>query len=176
VWIRQYEGEAVDLSDGTIIWTWDRAVIGDPIGLWGDVVVFSGGHSLYGISAQDGTELWDLELEGGHRWLGASDGIGVILNPYGLHGVDVVAGKRIWKVMKKVEGSHLEFVLMDIGLLFFSGEDHTAVELIDPATGEVKWMQEISGWARPFVDAGDLVLIVSGYGCPCDLTAYEKVR
>ena len=174
--ILQYKAEAVDLSDGTIVWTWDRAVIGDPIGLWGDVLVFSAGPSLYGISAEDGTELWDLDLEGGHTWIGASDGIGVLLNPYGMHGVDIASGKRIWRVEKDLRSWWAPlFALTDIGLLFYSGEAGTVVDLIDPATGEVRWMQEVSGFVRAIVDAGDLVLIVSGC-LPCDLNAYEKTR
>ena len=177
VWIRQYKlgGEAVDLSDGTVIWTWDRAVVGDPIGLWGDVLVFSAGAGLYGINAQDGMELWNTDLEGRHRWLGASAGIGVLLNPYGMHGVDIASGKRIWKVEKDLMSWRAPlFALTDIGLLFFNEKEST-VDLIDPATGEVRWMQEVSGIVRSIIDAGDLVLIVSAC-LPCDLNAYEKTR
>ena len=169
-------GQAVDLSDGTIIWTWDRAVIGDPIGLWGDVIVFSKGPSLYGISAEDGAELWDLDLQGSHNWVGASDGIGILRNPYGVYGVDMASGKRIWRVEKDLTWGAPLFALTDIGLLFFSEKEST-VDLIDPATGEVRWMQKASGWVRSFVDADDLVLIVSGASnISYTLTAYEKVR
>jgi outer membrane protein assembly factor BamB len=113
----EYEGKAVDLSDGTIIWTWDRAVIGDPIGVWRDIVVFSKGPSLYGINAEDGAVLWDLDLQGRHTWVGASDGMGILLNPYGVYGVDMASGKRIWRVENGVSW----FALTDIGLLLWDG-------------------------------------------------------
>ncbi len=180
-----HQGEAVDLSDGTITWTWDRAAIGHPIGVWSDVVVLSKGPSLYGISAEDGVELWDLDLQGPHYWAGAPGGVAILVNPAGVHGVEIASGERIWKVRKEVEldargvskTTLAKFALTDIGLLFFSGEGGTTLDLVDPATGEVRWMKEVSGWVESIVDAGDSVLIVSGAtNISYTLTAYEKVR
>jgi outer membrane protein assembly factor BamB len=175
VQLLEHEGEAMDLSDGTIIWTWDRAVIGDPIGVWRDVVVFSNDPSLYGINAEDGAVLWDLDLQGRHTWVGASDGMGILLNPYGVYGVDMASGKRIWRVEKNLTWGAPLFALTDIGLFFFS-EYEDMIDLIDPATGEVRWMEEVSGYLESFVDADDLVLIVSGDIRSYTLTAYKKVR
>jgi outer membrane protein assembly factor BamB len=137
--------------------------------------------SIYGVSAPDGTILWDLDLQKPHRWIGASDGIAILLNPVGVYGVDITSGKRIWKVEKGLSNGSINdsrFVLTDIGLLFSSGRKG-AVDLIDPATGEIQWSQQTSGWVRWIVDADDLVLIVSGYGwgnLPITLNVYEKVR
>jgi len=92
----------------------------------------------------------------------------------------MASGKRIWKVKRRFSYDHISksrFVLTDIGLLLSSGEGGADLDLIDPAIGEIKWRQQVSGLVRSIVDDGDLVLIVSGYGGgPYILNAYEKAR
>ena len=54
-------------------------------------------------------------------------------------------------------------------------EEGTIIDLLDPATGEIKWRQQVPSF-RSIIDADDLVLIISGSGGGLTLNAYEKVR
>ena len=173
-------GKVIDGLTGEVKLAWERDALGVPVGMAGDTLVFSSESRelIYGVDIETGSKLWDLDLQTPHGWGGASDGVAMIGNLGGMHGVDVASGKQIWKVKRDVTsyGSSLtSFTFTDIGLFVYS-EEEGIVDLIDPATGMAKWSEQVSGWVVSLVDTDDLVLIVLIHGGSSTLNVYEKAR
>jgi outer membrane protein assembly factor BamB len=178
------DGKSVNLSDGTVRWTWKSGTMNAPIGVVDDTVLFSSESrdAVYGLSLHDGSELWVVDLEGPHTSLAASEDVAVVagafrgLEPTAVYGIQTRSGERIWSVQRDLGRPHVTqpFVVTDSGLLLASAD---SVELFNPETGEIIWQRTMSGLVRSVVESDDLVLILAGWGSPpLVLDAYQESR
>lgn len=114
-----------------------------------DRVAWSEGRATYALVDAGGSEVWRVESTKEQDELAAwvADGVVVVLDGWGLAGIDLVSGERLWStegVSTRLQGVALLQVEGTASLLVTDQRDEDAGEttfvslVIDPATGDTE--------------------------------------